>query len=665
MKNIFVSLLTLVSAISFHSFVVSPSEVLASNTPNGILVRAVNNPRVYYMENGQKRYVWSPQMLESQFRWDDVVLTSPADLRAIPNGPQMTFRDGSLISNRGSVFVISNGQRLPIESANTFLQKGYKWSNVIPVSNAEADIHPRGSMLRASDIHPDGTLLLAPSGRMYVLEDGKRRYIPSPLIFEARYRWEAAVSVSQEVINSYPQGGDQFYPDGLLIASATGVYFMQNNRRQPIHSPAIFESYGLNWDKVRRATDFELSIIPRGPAFARVKTYANNTLVTPDNTSEIFVFQDGSLKHVPSMNVFHSYGYRQDEIIQFPARVITQYSRDGRIGFKDGTLIADTRGVFLIENGQRRAFPNPDVFLARGYKWEDVVSVTSAERDLHPQGPGIADVVTATLQGYTIPATSGKTATEQYLHTRCDETANQYYNRIGIPSSPSWLRNGVLAGGSFTRTCPSGSLNPRATTTASAAEAKYYINMRWNYTDWYEARTSLTSNISSTATTIPVNNASQFPNSGFLQIGTEIIAYTKDSNTQLKVVSRGHDQGAPTRNRINSATITSTSARNHSQNAEVRFVYKFRNQIWYPRPFNGPVNSTARNWHERKRVLVTNPANGKRVVAAIMDAGPAQFTDRVSGLSSAAMYELGASVDTNLEYGFLIDQSISPGPYTP
>ena len=664
MKNKSIPILLICAAVG-SAILTAPQQVEASNTPNGILLRAVDSPRVYYMENGQKRYVWSPQMLESQFRFDDVVITSPTDLQAIPNGPQMTFRDGSLISNRGAVFVISNGRRLPIESGDTFLQKGYKWSNVIPVSNAEADIHPRGPLLRAADNHPDGTLLLAPSGRMYVLEDGRRRYIPSPLIFEARYRWDSAVAVSQAVINSYPRGADQFYPDGLLISSATGVYLMQNNRRRPIHSPAIFESYGLNWDKVRRATDFELSIIPRAGAFSEVKSYANGTLITSDNSPDLFVFQDGGLRHIPSMNVFRSHGYRMQDMLTFPARVTSQYNRNGRIGFKDGTLIADSQGVYLIEGGRRRGFPNPDVFLARGYKWEDVINVTRGERDLHARGPVIADIVTTTLQGYTIPATSGKTATEQYLHTRCDETSAQFYNRVGIPSSPSWLRNGVLAGGSFTRTCPSGSLNARATTTASAAEAKYYINMRWNYTNWYEARTSLTSNLSSGASTIPVSNASQFPNSGYVQIGSEIIAYTKDSNTQLRVVQRGFDQGAPTRNRINSATVTSGGPQSHSRNAEVRYVYKFRNQIWYPRPFNGPVNGTARNWHERKRVLVTNPANGKRVVAAIMDAGPAMFTDRVSGLSSAAMFELGASVDTNLEYGFLIDQNTPLGPYTP
>ncbi|MGA1050595.1 MAG: hypothetical protein ACO3TG_03795, partial [Minisyncoccia bacterium] len=67
-------------------------------------------------------------------------------------------------------------------------------------------------------------------------------------------------------------------------------------------------------------------------------------------------------------------------------------------------------------------------------------------------------------------------------------------------------------------------------------------------------------------------------------------------------------------------------------------------------------------WHRGRKVLVTNPANGKRVVASIIESGPAIFTNRVSGLSPEAMLELGAVTDTNLEYGFMIDQSIPVGP---
>ena len=126
-------------------------EANSTNFPNGILLKATNSPKVYYIENGTRRPIESPNMLRSQFRWEDLVVSTPVEVDALPMGPDMTYRDGSLLSNRGVVYVISDGTRRPIESPSTFLQKGYKWSNVISVSDAELAPHPQGSMLTAGD----------------------------------------------------------------------------------------------------------------------------------------------------------------------------------------------------------------------------------------------------------------------------------------------------------------------------------------------------------------------------------------------------------------------------------------------------------------------------------------------------------------------------------
>ncbi|MGA1050495.1 MAG: hypothetical protein ACO3TG_03285, partial [Minisyncoccia bacterium] len=102
--------------------------------PNGVIIKAVNNPKVYYIENGKKRPIESPNMLTSQFRWQDMIIVSPVEVDVIPTGSEMTYRDGSLLSNRGAVYVISDGKRRPIDSPSTFVQKGYKWNNIIAVS---------------------------------------------------------------------------------------------------------------------------------------------------------------------------------------------------------------------------------------------------------------------------------------------------------------------------------------------------------------------------------------------------------------------------------------------------------------------------------------------------------------------------------------------------
>jgi hypothetical protein len=662
-NNINKFIIVVLLMIIFLPFTATASSV---SFPNGILLKATNNPKVYYIEDGKKRPIESPNMLKSQFRWDDLVVSTLVEVDAIPTGTEMTYRDGSLLSNRGAVYVISDGKRRPVESASTFLQKGYKWSNVIAVSDAELAPHPQGSILTAADQHPNGSLLLRPGGEVYTIKNGQRRYIPSPLIFEARYRWESLITVSENYLNTYPRGENEFYPDGLLISSATGVYMMQNNVRQPITSPEVFESYGLNWGQVRRATDFELSIIPVSGAFNTVKTYREGSLIGAQGGAIYRVSNNGSLQYIPSPNIFTSQGFSWQAVIRLPDRVVNQYNKSGRVGFGNGSLISYAGGVFLIENGVKRGIPSPAIFNARGFRWNNVMAVSEDEFNSNPMGQALSDIQAASIDGYTIPATSGRTAREQHLALNCNEINTEHYSRANSPQS-TW--NGLLtSGGAFAIRCPDGSRNS-SYAPFSVEEEKYYITMRWNYMNWYEARSTLTQSISNTSNQITVSDTSLFPaNGGHIRINNEIIAYSKGPNNTLILNTRGVDVGSPIRNRITDSSVSAVNATSHNAGSEVVHVYKYVGQIWYPYPFAGFLNGSAsqtnqaKNWHKGKKILVTNPANGRRLVAMIMDAGPAMFTNRVSGLAPEAMLALGIDTNANLEYGFLIDQSIPVGP---
>jgi hypothetical protein len=623
------------------------SSASSPSFPNGILLKSTNNPKVYYIDNGKKRPIESPNMLRSQFRWEDLVVTTPNEIDALPNGPQMTYRDGSLLSNRGGVFVISDGQRLPIDAPSTFLQKGYKWSNVIAVSDAELAPHPQGPGLTTSSKHPNGSLLVRPGGEVYVIKNGQRRYIPSPLIFQARYRWESLIDVSESYLNTYPQGANEFYPDGLLISSATGVFMMQNNVRQPITSPAVFESYGLNWGQVKRATDFELSIIPESGAFNTVKRYTEGSLI--GTAGPIYrVANDGSLQYISSPKIFESQGYTWNSVLRLPDSVVNQYTKAGRVGFRDSNLISFGGGVYVIEGGLKRGIPSPAIFAARGYNWANVTAVSEDEFNSNALGAPLTDIQTATLDGYSIPATSGRTAREQHLARDCNETSADHYGRASTPAS---AQNGLLiTGGAFALSCPGGSINS-SYAPFGVEEEKYYITMRWNYVRWYEATSRLTQNIDASANRIPLANVLDYPNTGWVIINGEIIAYSGKDGNSLIVAQRG----------VDSPTIAA-SPRAHNSGSTVQEVYEFRTDVWRGRTRSADFNNTAKNWHRGRKVLVTNPANGKRLVATIMESGPAIFTNRVSGLSPEAMLALGVVTDDTLQYGFMIDQSIPVGP---
>ena len=73
---------------------------------------------------------------------------------------------------------------------------------------------------------------------------------------------------------------------------------------------------------------------------------------------------------------------------------------------------------------------------------------------------------------------------------------------------------------------------------------------------------------------------------------------------------------------------------------------------------------TNKTWYKQKRVVVTNPANGKKVVCSVLEYGPGVLY-RVAGLSPEAMYALGTSGINNdqpLNYYWAAYQGMPLGP---
>ena len=287
MNKFYTGFVSLIALVAFYFYPINTLARQVSNFPNGSIIKSISGPKVYYIDGGVKRPIESPNMLVSQFRWQDLIIASPVEVDAVSEGTPMTYAEGSLLSNEGKLYVISNGKRRAVISPQFLLSKNYKLSNVITVSKSELLIHPEDTPIQENEFYPDGTLLSSPKGEVYIIQAGTKRYIPSPTIFEAKYKWENVIQVTQEVIDKYPRGNDQYYPDGSLISSNTGVFLMQDNLRRPITSPEVFESYGFSWSQIRRATDYELSIIPEGQALSEIKSYRSRVLVSPTGSPAV------------------------------------------------------------------------------------------------------------------------------------------------------------------------------------------------------------------------------------------------------------------------------------------------------------------------------------------------------------------------------------------
>lgn len=214
---------------------------------------------------------------------------------------------------------------------------------------------------------------------------------------------------------------------------------------------------------------------------------------------------------------------------------------------------------------------------------------------------------------YPLPASSGKIAKEQHLWLKSGQSAASHYDMSNTPAS---CRNGMAGGfGSF------GPLDK-----GDKSEEKYYVTMRWGYADWVEPASELGSDVAKDSKSLTLKSAAQFAKSGYVKIGNEYVRYSSKSGGKLKNLKRGYK----------------SSAAAHDKNDDVKQVYKYKGGKWERVTRSLDTDKGKKSWYEKKKVLVTNEHNGKKVVASILESGPAIWTNRVGGLSPEAFEAIDA-----------------------
>ena len=118
------------------------------------LVREINSPNVYLIQNNKKRRVLSAQVFEkNKFNWGNIIIANPGDLSAYENDKMILYPDNTLLKtvNSPRIYLTKHGIRHWITSASMFESLNYKWKNIIETSAQEVSHYVLGTLLGSSD----------------------------------------------------------------------------------------------------------------------------------------------------------------------------------------------------------------------------------------------------------------------------------------------------------------------------------------------------------------------------------------------------------------------------------------------------------------------------------------------------------------------------------
>jgi len=131
-------------------------------------------------------------------------------LITIPKTSQAAFGEGALIRGLSNkVYVIENGLKRWIKTADIFNKLRYSWANIISVSEDLLSNTPLGKDITRDYQYPDGTLVKGIEPPVYLIEKGLRRWIPNPQIFAARaFKWQSVIQAEDKILDRIKKGDD-------------------------------------------------------------------------------------------------------------------------------------------------------------------------------------------------------------------------------------------------------------------------------------------------------------------------------------------------------------------------------------------------------------------------------------------------------------------------
>ncbi len=197
---------------------------VASAAAHAAGTNVVSNGTVYFVNtSGQKQpYTSAGAFLSYGFNtWADVVAASAEDL-ALPTGSFVPPSDGSLINDKGTVYLMVNGMPSGFTTEPNFLGLGYSYKNVLA---GDVSFLAKGSNIGTTAMsHPVGTLV-NDKGTVYLMTASGKMGIPSLSVFNSwgysfakvvpANSYDSAIAMSSGVMNARVAG--QLNPTGSTV----------------------------------------------------------------------------------------------------------------------------------------------------------------------------------------------------------------------------------------------------------------------------------------------------------------------------------------------------------------------------------------------------------------------------------------------------------------
>ncbi|MDO8472094.1 MAG: hypothetical protein Q7S64_03050 [bacterium] len=518
--------------------------------------------------------------------------------------------DGDLVQAVGDskVYLIEGSSKRYIPTADVMQGWGFNAGMVRRISKAELNGHPNGPRL---------TRLIQWGGAVYFVENGQKRYVPNAesLAFYG-VTFASLTDVNTSTHDRLSTGAELSAPRTVRIPNDNKVYLLEDGVRRPFADDTSMAAWG--YSREGTAVSAAAKSIPVGPKVANVV----------ENDGNVYAVENGKRRHVISDSAVLTNGYKWENVTHINGSTRDTLAQDNPI--RPNALIRATgeTDVWFMDADTRHLVPDETIMNAWGYNTSQIVDLPRSIVYKYSEGSKLSRYIkTGGDTKYYIVDGKHKKVTNETIQKRIfgiKDGDQQDMGETGFQFSGDGgeLTNGLTTFEGYNIPIDRGK---------TAKEQHLYLNKA--EADLGRTNAGADKHYADSSTPTASRNGMA---GGYGAFGSEASPASIDQERYYITMRWNYCEWYEDSGNLDSFGRTGTYCRN--------------------------LNSTAKSWHRHKRVIVTNPSNGKQVVVSVEESGPAIWTGRVSGLSPEAMDAVGAVTNTELYYYWAGDQNISLGP---
>jgi hypothetical protein len=232
--------------------------------PNGSLLQAEYNDKIYYIENDLKREIASKAVFASRFNSKNIITVSQADIDSYESGVPIKYLNFSLLkgSSSGNVYMVVNDMKRKIADDEVLRKLGFNSDSITTVNEIELILYKDGADITQYTHYPTGALFqdskaVKPYEKLYYIISGEKKPVLTKEIFDANFSGMKIEKASSAILDGYLPGTNVTLPDGWLIKTPTvnTVYVISNGKIMPIYNAGVFKSMKYDFANVKVVSD--------------------------------------------------------------------------------------------------------------------------------------------------------------------------------------------------------------------------------------------------------------------------------------------------------------------------------------------------------------------------------------------------------------------------